>query len=356
MIVLLYAGGLAALVVGAEALVRGASRLALALGISPLAVGLTVVAFGTSAPELAVSVAAATRGAGDVAFGNVVGSNILNVFLVLGVSALLAPLVVSRKLVRVDVPLGIGVAVVATAMALDGRIGRVDGVLLTVGLLAFAAFTLRTARESGDAPDPAAAEAASHVPHGAAATARDVALIGGGLALLVLGSRWLVDAATTTARALGVPDLVIALTIVAIGTSLPEIVTSIVAAARGQRDIAVGNVVGSNLFNLLGVLGISAAVAPHGVAVAPAAVRFDLPVMLAAAVACLPVFATGHRIDRAEGALFVAYYVAYLGWLVHEASSPDAPSLAVTAAFVVPLLAVTLLVVLRHARDRRRAA
>jgi cation:H+ antiporter len=354
MTALLYLGGLAALVAGAELLVRGASRLALALGISPLAVGLTVVAFGTSAPELAVSLVAAATGKADLAFGNVVGSNILNVFLVLGLAAVVAPLVVSRRLVRVDVPICIAASFLAAGLALDGRLGRADGLLLAAGLAVYLGFTLRSARASAEgprveAPDPATA------PRTRAGVVRDVALTVAGLALLVAGSDWLVTAATDTARAFGVPDLVIGLTVVAVGTSLPEIVTSLVAAFRGQRDIAVGNAIGSNLFNLLGVLGISAAVAPHGVSVAPAAMRLDVPVMLAAAVACLPVFVSGHRIGRSEGALFLVYYAAYVTWLVHSATRPGAPSLAVTLAFVVPLVVVTGLVVLSRRAAARRA-
>ena len=353
MIALLYAGGLAALVAGAELLVRGASRLALALGVSPLVVGLTVVAFGTSAPELAVGVVAATGGKADLAFGNVVGSNILNVFLVLGLSALVAPLVVARRLVRVDVPICIAASFLAAGLALDGRIGRGDGLLLAAGLVAYLGFTLRGARASGDARPVETPDAAA-VPRTGAAVLRDALLVVAGLALLVLGSEWLVTAATDTARAFGVPELVIGLTIVAIGTSLPEIVTSLVAAFRGQRDIAVGNAIGSNLFNLLGVLGISAAVAPHGVDVAPAALRLDVPVMLAAAVACLPVFVSGHRIARSEGALFLVYYGAYLTWLIRSATRPGAAPPLVTLAFVVPLVVVTLLVIVTRRAAARR--
>ena len=338
-----------ALVAGAEALVRGASRLALVLGMSPLAVGLTVVAFGTSAPELAVSTSAAWRGEPDLAFGNVVGSNIFNVLLILGVSALAAPLAVARKLVRVDVPVMIGVSLVAAALAADGRVGRVDGLLLVSGLIAYTVFTVRTTGRE------AATEAGPAPPWSARTVLVSVAGIAIGLALLILGSHWFVEGATAVARSLGVSELVIGLTIVAAGTSLPEVVTSLVATVRGEREIAVGNVVGSNLFNLLGVLGVSAAVSPDGVGVAPAAMRFDLPVMIAAAVACLPIFVSGHRIDRWEGGVFLGYYVAYVTYLILHATQHDALPLfsAAMTAFVLPLTGLTILVVALRGRSAR---
>ncbi len=353
MTLLLLLAGLAGLVVGAELLVRGASRLALAAGLSPLAVGLTVVAYGTSAPELAVSASAAVAGDGDLAFGNVVGSNIFNVLFILGASALIAPLVVARQLVRLDVPLALGVALLGAALALDGKVGRVDGLLLLGGLAAYTAFTLRMARRES-AGDAAAAGAPP--PAGAAAAVRSIALVLAGLALLVAGSRAFVSAASDIARALGVSELVVGLTIVAAGTSLPEVATSILAAVRGERDIAAGNVIGSNLFNILGVLGLSSALAPDGVAASAAAMRFDVPVMLAAAAACLPIFATGHRIDRWEGGLFLVYYGVYVTWLILRASQHDAlPAFSgVMLGFVVPLTALTLVIVAaREWRGRR---
>lgn len=353
MTLLLLLSGLAGLVLGAELLVRGASRLALAAGLSPLAVGLTVVAYGTSAPELAVSASAAVAGDGDLAFGNVVGSNIFNVLFILGASALIAPLVVARQLVRLDVPLVLGVSLLGAALALDGKVGRVDGLLLLGGLAAYTAFTLRMARReaAGDA-----ATAGAPPPAGAAAAVRSVALVLAGLALLVAGSRAFVSAASDIARALGVSELVVGLTIVAAGTSLPEVATSILAAVRGERDIAAGNVIGSNLFNILGVLGLSSALAPDGVAASAAAMRFDVPVMLAAAAACLPIFATGHRIDRWEGGLFLVYYGVYVTWLILRASQHDAlPAFSgVMLGFVVPLTALTLAIVaVREWRGRR---
>jgi len=288
--VVAFAAGLALLGFGAELLVRGASRLAAAFGISPIVIGLTVVAFGTSAPELAVSLKAAFAGQADLAMGNVIGSNILNVLLILGASAVIVPLVVHAQLIRLDVPLLIGVSVLVLLMGLDGRIGRLDGLLLFAGALAYTGFLVRQSRRENAAVQ--AEYAAEYAAKRVASPLVNGLLVLAGLVLLVGGSRLLVTAALAFARAMGVSELIVGLTIVAAGTSLPEIATSILAAARGERDIAVGNVVGSNLFNILIVLGLTALVSPDGVAVAPGALDFDLPVMVAVAVACLPIFFT----------------------------------------------------------------
>ena len=341
-----FLAGLVLLVVGAEGLVRGASRLAAAVGLSPLVIGLTVVAFGTSAPEMAVSVGGALSGQGDLAVGNVVGSNIFNVLFILGASAAIAPLVVSMQLLRVDVPIMIGVSVATLLLAADGVVGRIEGILLVVGLAAYTGLLIRLSRRERKAiQDEFAAEYAS-AAQSAGQLALQVALVAGGLGLLVLGARWLVSAAVQMATAFGLSELVIGLTIVAAGTSLPEVATSLIATVRGERDIAVGNVVGSNIFNLLGVLGLSAAVAPDGLRVTPAAFGFDVPVMIAVAVACLPIFFTGRVIARWEGWLFLAYYVAYTAYVIMAAAQHDALPLFSSAmvAFVMPLTAVTLLV------------
>lgn len=346
-VILSFVLGGALLVAGAELLVRGASRLAVAVGISPLVVGLTVVAFGTSAPELAVTAGAAWSGAADVALGNVVGSNIGNVLLILGLSAAVAPLEVSQRLVRLDVPLVIGASVLTLLLALDGSIGRVDGLLLFGGIVAYTVFAIRQSRREAAAVRTEYAEAVGREEAAPRLRPlRDAVAIGAGLVLLIVGARWLVTGAVAAAAALGVGELVIGLTIVAVGTSLPELATSVLAAVRGQRDIAVGNVVGSNLFNLLAVLGLGSAIAPGGVPVARTALTFDLPVMIAVAVACLPIFFTGHRIARWEGWLFLAYYGAYVGYLVLASTAHDAlPAFSATLAwFALPLTAVTLAV------------
>jgi cation:H+ antiporter len=336
------------LLLGAEVLVRGATRLAAALGVSPLVIGLTLVAFGTSAPELAVSVQAALAARPEIALGNVVGSNIFNVFLVLGLAALLAPVPVAQRLVWLDVPLMIAASALLWVLAANG-LGRLDGLLLLAGLTAYTLFVARESRRETDAiREEYARQFGPPVRRagGGRAWRLDLLLIGGGLGLLVLGARWLVDGAVALARMLGVSDAVIALTIVAAGTSLPEIATSAVAAVRGERDIAVGNVVGSNLFNVLGIAGVAGLLAPAGIPRMSALLHFDLPVMVAAAVACLPIFFTGHVIARWEGALFVAYYGAYTTYLFLNAAQHAALDEfgAVMLAFVIPLTVLTLLV------------
>jgi len=344
MAILWFVLGLLFLVLGAEALVRGASRLAGALGISPLVVGLTVVAFGTSSPELAVSIKSALSGQASIALGNVVGSNIFNVLFILGLSALIVPLAVSRRLVRLDVPLMIALSVLVLILSLDGVLGRGDGLLLVAGLAAYVGFSIRHSRmESNEVRDEYAKEFGTG-PDAQGGWLKNLALVLGGLALLVLGSRWLVDGAVSFARHLGISELIVGLTIVAAGTSLPEVVTSVIAAVRGERDIAVGNVVGSNLFNILGVLGAASIVAPAGIEVSPAVVGFDLPVMIAVALACLPIFFTGGEISRQEGGLLLGYYVAYTLYVVLAASHHDAlPRFNVIMLYVlIPLTAAAL--------------
>jgi len=356
---LLLLAGLGLLIGGADALVRGGSRLAAVAGISPLVIGLTVVAFGTSAPELAVTVKAATTGAAGMALGNVVGSNIFNVLFILGLSALVAPLVVAQRLVRLDVPLMILLSIGLFLLALDGRIGRLDGLGLCTALLAYMAFLVRQSRREAAAVRAEYDHAFAPRAHPPRRLATDVALVVGGLALLVLGSRWLVTGAVTVALHLGVSELVIGLTIVAAGTSLPEVVTSLVATVRGERDIAVGNVIGSNLFNIMGVLGIAAGITPGGIRVAPALLRFDIPIMIVVALACLPIFASGARISRVEGAVLFAYWCAYTLYLVLAAGRHDALPLvsAVLLYFALPLTALTLaFVALREWRARRQPA
>ena len=353
---LLFTTGLGALVLGAELLVRGASRLAAAVGISPLVIGLTVVAFGTSTPELVVSVRAAVSGQADIALGNVVGSNIFNVLFVLGLSALITPLVVSQQLVRLDVPIMIGVSVLLLILGLDGRLARLDGILLFTGIVAYTLFAIRESRREGAAVIAEyAKEYGGTAARGARRILAQVTCILIGLGLLVIGARWLVDGAVALAKALGVSELVIGLTIVAAGTSLPEVATSILAAIRGEPDIAVGNVVGSNIYNILAVLGLSAILTPDGITVAPAAVSFDIPVMIAVGVACLPIFVTGHLIARWEGFLFVGYYAAYSLYLILASLEHDALPLfsATMMAYVLPLTAVTLLVL--YVRAARRS-
>lgn len=342
----LFILGLVILVIGAEMLVRGASRLANAAGISPLVVGLTVVAFGTSAPELAVSVQASLQGQADISLGNVVGSNIFNVLFILGISAVITPLAVAQKLVRIEVPLMIAASCLVYLMSFNGVIGRIEGMLLLSGIVWYTYFAIvQGRRESQAIRAEYESEFGVEEPVGGRRLALQAVYILTGLALLVQGSRWLVDGAVAVARTLEVSDLVIGLTIVAAGTSLPEVATSVVASVRGEREIAVGNVVGSNIFNLLAVLGLSAAVASNGILVPNLALRFDLPVMIVVALACLPIFFTGRRIARWEGFFFLAYYCAYTGYLILYAREfPHLPLISsILIWFVVPISAVTLL-------------
>jgi cation:H+ antiporter len=320
------AGGLVCLVLGAEMLVRGAASIATRLGIAPVIVGLTVVAFGTSAPELAVSVSASFAGDADVAFGNVVGSNIANILLILGGSAVIGTLGVSQRIIRLDIPLLIVASVVALLMAVDNEIGRLDGLILFAGIVTYTAWLIRAGRnereevleEYEDAVDELEVEIVDRpLPV-------QVGLVAIGIGVLIGGSQLLVASATDIAEHFDVSDLVIGLTVVAVGTSLPELATSFLAAFRGQRDIAVGNVVGSNLFNLLCVLGLTGLVSPDPVPVADSSLQVDFPVMLAATVVLLPIIWKGFEIRRWEGSVLIAFYVVYVAFLVLDAGDNDA--------------------------------
>ncbi|SHF55026.1 cation:H+ antiporter [Fodinibius roseus] len=348
MTILLFVAGLVLLIFGAEMLVRGASKAASALGISPLVVGLTVVAFGTSSPELAVSIGGALSGQADIALGNVIGSNIINVLFILGLSAIIIPLHVSQQVIRFDVPLMIIASVAVLLLSLDQTIDRFDGVLLAAGLILYlgvlVALSLRnhSCKKSSDQGLHANENSKNQINWFAT-----IFLIVAGLALLVLGSRWFVDSAVSFAAYLGVSELIIGLTIVAAGTSMPEVVTSVVAAIRGERDITVGNVVGSNIFNILGVLGLSSVFSPSGIPVSEPVIGFDLPLMIAVAIACLPIFFTRGVISRWEGALFLGYYFAYTLYLVFNATQHDLLSVFnnVMLYFVIPITAVTIIVI-----------
>ncbi|MEZ6195846.1 MAG: calcium/sodium antiporter [Planctomycetota bacterium] len=342
MIVLLFAAGLVLLIVGAESLVRGASRLAAAAGLSPLVIGLTVVAFGTSAPELAVSVSSSWNGQAGLALSNVVGSNIFNVLFILGLTGLIAPLAVTIEVIRRDVPVMIALSGVVLLLSLDGALGRIEGLVLLAALVAYVVWCVRTSRAEARALPVEAVGVESRT------NARDwftnLAFVAAGLAALVVGAGWLVDGAVVFARAMGVGETVVGLTIVAAGTSLPEVATSVVAAVRGQRDIAVGNVVGSNVFNLLGVVGASAVAAPRGLEVGESVRHFDLPFMVATAVVCLPFFVTGRRLARGEAATFLVFYVLYLVALVLRSTGAGILSERswTFLAFALPLSLVTI--------------
>ncbi len=311
--IFLFVVGIGLLVYGADMMVSGASSLALAAGISPLVIGLTVVAFGTSAPELAVSVQSAVNGVPDIALGNVVGSNIANILLILGLSAGIAPLLVASQILRFDVPLMIGVSVLVYVLALNGTLGFFEGLVLFLGLVAYTVWLIvKSLRDPNDAPS------SDDIPAKSYPWYINVLMVIGGLLLLAVGGNWIVEGATAFARMFGVSELVIGLTIVAVGTSLPEIAVSVMASLRGERDIVVGNVIGSNMFNILSVLGITAMVAPAGIPVSLDAIGFDIPVMILAALIAVPVLYTGREIARWEGGLFLLLYVMYIGTLLLE--------------------------------------
>lgn len=313
----MFAGGLAALYYGAEWLVRGAARLARSLGISAIIVGLTIVAFGTSAPELIVTILAAARGQPDVAVGNVVGSNIVNIGLILGLSAVVSAMRIQAGIILREMPIMIGAALALIALGADGVISRADALLLLACFIGFVLYMLRAARR-GSAPVLEAEfqdfeQDSGMMPTGAG-RGRDVLLILLGLVALVVGAELLVRAAVSLARAAGVSELVIGLTIVSVGTSLPELATSVVAAFRREADIAVGNVVGSNIFNVLVVLGIAPLVNP--IAVASSLYDFEMWVMLAFSL-LLPILCrSGLRLARVEGGLLIVGYAIFIWALI----------------------------------------
>lgn len=301
--------GVGGLFIGAEALVRGSSGLALRLGISPLIVGLTVVALGTSSPELFVSVKAALDGNGEISLGNVVGSNICNIGLILGVAALLRPLVIHAQVVRREVPILVAASLLLWLL-LAGGVSRIDGLILFGSLIAYLGFSYIAAR-SEQKPD-VAAEFGGAFPRPAGSVLRDLAFIIGGFILLTVGAKLFLDGAVDVAERFGVSHVVIGLTVVAIGTSLPELATSAVAALKKEGDIAVGNAIGSSIFNILCILGIAALVRPIWGTVSVV----DLAVMTASAVIIYPMMRTRMRLDRWEGGTLLGLYVLYIFYLI----------------------------------------
>lgn len=356
----LFVAGLVLLLVGADALVRGAATVASRIGVSPVVVGLTIVAFGTSLPELAITVGSGRSDDAALGLGNVVGSNIANVLLVLGIGAAVGGLAVSQRLLIREIPVMLGASVGVWVLAADGQIGTGDAVVLVGSLAGFVAWTVGSARR--ERPEVLEEyEAGVERREGAVARRRGVVLavqIGVGLVALALGAELLVDAATTIATDLGVSDLVIGLTVVAIGTSLPEVASTVLAVVRRQPDIAVANAVGSNLFNLLAVLGVAVLVSGP-IPVSDAVRQVDLPVMIAAAVVLVPVAWKRFVIGRWEGGALVACYVAYVTYLVLDtrghAHARYVGGVALAVGGLVALVAVAVGTRTRRAARRSRS-
>ena len=305
--------GFVLLAAGAELLVRGSSRLALRLGITPLFVGLTIVAFGTSAPELVVSIEAAMNGSSAIALGNIIGSNIANIGLILGITALISPIRVESELLKRQIPLMIGVSLFLCLLLLDGQIGLIDGIILVLGL---AGFIVWSYRGSDSSLEPVASSLSSNlvqIPSSAGQISYYIGFIIGGLALLIAGSNIFVASAITVAQFFGVSEATIGLTVVAVGTSIPEFATSLVAAVRKQSAIALGNIVGSNIFNILGILGVTTFISPIS------ALDFsviDLAVMVLFAGVLLPFAWSNLTLRRLEGCLLLTGYTGYITYLV----------------------------------------
>lgn len=322
-------------------LVRGASQMAARLGMTSLVIGLTVVAFGTSAPELAISLQSGFEGKDALLLGNVIGSNIFNTLFILGLSAIIVPLFVSKNLVKLDVPLMIVMSIVLYVFAFDGAVDRIEGIILFSVLIGYIFYLIYDSRSKNrikkSQNNTSEAPAPSH--HGF----WDIVFVIVGLLFLIIGARWLVDSAVIFAESIGVSSLVIGLTIVAFGTSLPEVATSVMASLKGERDLAVGNIVGSNLFNIMCIMGLSAIILPHDITVPTAVLGFDLPIMIATAVICLPIFFTGNIISRWEGILFVGYYIAFTVYLILTATDHHLLPLFTMAMewFVIPMTVFT---------------
>ncbi len=303
--------GFTLLGLGAEFLVRGAAKIARGIGVSSLVVGLTIVAFGTSLPELMVSIKAAIIGNSDICIANVVGSNTFNVLFILGICALVKPLAVSHQLIKIDVPVMIFSSILLFLLASDGKINFLEGFIMAFILVNYTVIIIKKSKSEEESP----------IKIETKYWVKNLSLILGGFVLLALGADYLVNGAIELARLLGVDDAVIGLTIVAAGTSLPELATSFVATLKGERDIAIGNIIGSNIFNILFILGASSMFSAKGLIVSPDILHYDIPVTIGVALLCYPVFVWGKIISRSEGFLFLASYVAYTIFLILKATN-----------------------------------
>ena len=309
-IILYLVGGLVIMLLGAEGLVRGASALALRIGISPLVVGLTVVAFGTSSPELVVSIGSAIDGNSDIAIGNVIGSNISNIALILGITALINPIKVNVLLIKREIPIMIGVTVVFLLFFYDLSLSRLEGILLFAGIIVYTVVSYKLSKNEKRETE---LEFEKEIPKATGNLLKSILMVFFGLIFLALGSKLFVDGAIEVALMLNISQVIIGLTIVAVGTSLPELITSVVAAIKKEGDIAIGNVVGSNIFNLLSILGLTAIIYPI---TAESISILDLGMFSLTALIMLPLSRTGFILNRIEGAILIGIYVTYIYFLI----------------------------------------
>ncbi|MBR0670421.1 calcium/sodium antiporter [Neoroseomonas soli] len=313
------AGGLLVLILGAEFLTRGGTMLARQFGIPPIIIGLTVVALGTSTPELAVGIDAALTGNGALAVGNIAGTNTVNVLLILGLSAMIRPLALHVQTIRMDLPVMIVAAVLMLLMTLDGTLSRLDGAILVLAGIVYTVMVVWTAQHESRAVRVEFAKeyrGPKRTERKRRETVSSATLLAAGIVIVVVAADWFVDGAVSLARIWGVSDAFIGLTIVAIGTSAPELVTTVLSTLKNSRDIAIGNLLGSSVYNIFIILGVTCLVPSGGLPVTPYLVRVDIPVMAVVAVVCVPVFVSGREVSRLEGACFVGAYVAYLFYLV----------------------------------------
>ena len=307
---LLVGAGLTMLYFGAEWLVKGSIAISNKLGVSQLVIGLTVVAFGTSAPELAVSVSSAMQGLSDVALGNVVGSNIVNIGAILGLSAIISPIIVSKSAIRKEVPIMIGISFLLLAIIFDGKIDLVDGTLLVAGIIVFSWYSYRSSKKDTDIEEvPISKTLQKNI------FLKSTVFIIAGFLLLTGGSFLTVDNAVIIGTSFGISELFMGLTVVAIGTSLPELITSVVAARKGHADLSVGNIVGSNIFNIMAILGISSLIS--GITVSEK-VLVDVGIMLAFSLVLIPIMRSGFIISRKEGILLITGYIGYVIFLLYR--------------------------------------
>ena len=316
----LFIAGLVLLSIGAEMILRGASRLAASLGIEPLILGLTVVSIGTSMPELAVGITASREGSGALAVGNIAGANMINILFILGLSALLRPLPLHLQVLKLDLPVMVVAAVMMTVLAWDGVLTPLDGGLLFGAAILYTAVLVRASRGETQAVKTEFKEMYDSDLKSRWTAAQGMLkyaiLLAGGMGLTVLGADWLLDGAVDIARAIGLTEAVIGLTIVSIGTTAPELATTVVATIKDERNVAVGNLLGSSIYNIFVIMGLICIASPGGVPVEEGLLYFDIPLMVGVAFLCIPVFVTGRRVSRLEGGAFITFYAVYLLWLL----------------------------------------